>query len=272
LKGTHFPHDAPAEDIGYKIVAVNLSDIAAMGATPCWVNLALSLPRANADWLHAFTTGMQTLLAAHQCPLIGGDVTRGPLVLSLTAMGQLPLTSKPLLRSGAKPGDHIFVTGNLGDAGLGLRALQGQMTLAEADYQYALQRYYRPMPRVALGAQLLGIANAMIDISDGLVSDLGHIVNCSQVGAEIYLAQLPQSQVMQGIAADQALALMLAAGDDYELCFTVPENKLARLEQLRQSIDVPITAIGTIQASPGVKLLQADGNEYKLNSSGYQHF
>lgn len=257
VSGVHFPESTLPYDIGYKSLAVNLSDLAAMGATPAWVTMALTLPDKNLDWLKAFCDGFFALANQHQVQLIGGDLTRGPLCITIQAIGFTP-SHQALLRSQAKPGDLIYVTGTLGDAGLALRSAHASPEI--------LARLNRPEPRVTTGIALRSIASSAIDISDGLAADLGHILKASRVGAKINVEQLPLSPAVSALTPEQAIALALTAGDDYELCFTVPAQKRAQLSS------IPCTCIGEITASSGLELNYNDGSSYHGNISGYQHF
>lgn len=268
----HFTEATLPYDIGYKALAVNLSDLAAMGATPAWVTLALTLPQANEVWLQAFCDGFFTLANRHQVQLVGGDITHGPLSMTVQALGFIP-KQKALLRSRAKPNDLIYVTGTVGDAGLALLALQKQLPLDALYQRTVLERLNRPEPRIATGMALRDIASAAIDISDGLAADLGHILEQSQVGATIQLDQLPVSDALQhSLPREEAIALALNAGDDYELCFTVPAEKRMQLEQKLASLPCRYTCIGVINAQPGLYCYYQDGSSYHGQIHGYKHF
>jgi thiamine-monophosphate kinase len=222
VSGTHFFPDADPFFLGHKALAVNLSDMAAMAAQPRWMTLALSLPEVDEMWLEKFSAGLFALADEYQVVLIGGDTTRGPLNLCVTIMGEVP-HGAALRRSAAQVGDDIWVSGVLGDAALALAHIQGRMQLATKDFVACASALHQPMPRVALGLALRGVGHSAIDISDGLLADLGHILECSNVGAEIAFAALPISCAMQPYL-EQPLGkhCVLAGGDDYELCFTVP--------------------------------------------------
>ena len=272
VSGVHFPEDTPAEDIAYKALAVNLSDMAAMAAEPNWLLLGLTLPQADEAWLEGFSRGLSQLANQYGLTLIGGDTTHGPLTVSVQVNGLVP-QGQALKRSGARPGDLIYVSGQLGDAGLGLK-----LALAELDieltplrYQYFLQRLNRPTPRLELGLLLRGLATAAIDVSDGLLADLGHILKASGVGATVNIEQLPVADEVRGLS-DQWWQLPLTAGDDYELCFTLPAEKQADFEQRLQGGDYTCHCIGQIEAAPGMNLLLDGGKIDSENLKGYLHF
>ncbi len=272
VSGIHFlPSDAPY-DIGYKSLAVNLSDLAAMGATPAWITLALTLPTADENWIQNFCAGFFTLANLHQVQLIGGDLTHGPLSITVQAMGLVP-AGNALLRSTAKPGDLIYVTGTLGNAGLALQHLQGNVTL-HPDYEKSIYLHlHRPEPRIAAGLALRGIAHAAIDLSDGLAADLSHVLEESHVGARVNVDQLPLSfELSESISHEKAIELALTAGDDYELCFTVPPDKQTLLENQLSVLPCRFTCIGTITNKPGLDLHYQDGKKYHGVISGYEHF
>lgn len=260
----HFMNDASPFDVGYKSLAVNLSDLAAMGATPAWITLALTMPKPNETWLREFCKGLFELAQRFNVQLIGGDLTHGPLTITIEAHGFVP-KNQALRRDGAKPGDLIYVTHTLGDAALGLRFLQEKnLHLEKQAEEYLLTRLHRPEPRVAIGEKLLGNAHAAIDISDGLAADLGHILENSGVGATVYVNELPLSEVMrESISRDDAIALALNGGDDYELCFIAPQNK---------TFELNCTCIGKITNTSGLDLRHRDGKKYTGAIHGYQHF
>lgn len=270
--GVHFKLSDLPSDIAHKALAVNLSDLAAMGATPAWITLALTLPEANEEWLQEFCQGLFTLANRYRVQLIGGDITRGPLSITIQAMGLTPI-GQAILRSGAKPGDNIYVTGTLGDAGLGLRTSQSHLKL-RPDYQHAvLEKLHRPEPRVTVGEHLRQIASAAIDISDGLAADLGHILEESKVGAIIVLSALPLSEAFtHTLPADEAIMLALTAGDDYELCFTVPPDKVDQAEKILSQLPCRYTCIGTITSETRLTLQDEQGNIYHDVIPGYRHF
>jgi len=264
VPGVHFPIKTPPEDIGYKALAVNLSDMAAMGATPAWMTLALTCPKIDETWLTKFSQGLLELADVAQVSLIGGDTTRGPLSITIQISGLVP-PHCALQRCGAQPGDGIYVTGTLGDAGLGLASVKKQVTLPGKIQAFVESRLNRPTPRLSEGQALRGIASSAIDISDGLVADLGHILSASGVGATIELERLPLSSALrESLPLEQAWYLALGAGDDYELCFTVPrENRLPAGSFVR---------IGTVEKNPGLRCLKTDGCLFMPQKMGYQHF
>lgn len=273
VAGRHFPEDTPAEAIGYKTLAVSLSDIAAMGAEPAWATLSISLPESDPSFVEAFAHGLFALAHEHGVELVGGDTVRGPLSLTLQLHGLVP-AGMALLRSGARPGDHIFVTGTLGDAGAGLALRQAGDECAAGASAALLQRLERPTPRVHEGRALRGIASAAIDISDGLLADLGHILERSACGAELELDAIPLSQsLVQAIDSPaERLRLALCAGDDYELCFTVAESKLAQLEQASRTWAVAPARIGRIVQGSGIRLEGALADRLQISSAGFDHF
>lgn len=270
IAGVHFPHETDAASIGHKALAVNLSDLAAMGAEPAWVTLALTLPRADEDWLENFAAGFFALAGTHGVGLVGGDTTRGPLSITVQASGFVP-EGQALRRSGASPGDTLWVTGSLGDAGLGLAWVQGRRVLARNNGQAMRARLDRPTPRVDAGMALRGLASAMIDISDGLAADLGHLLRASDVGAMVDVDVLPLSESVR--MQPDARELALASGDDYELLFAVgPEHEQEARARLR-SQGLACTCIGRIEAEPGLRMIDAEGHAYALvGACGYDHF
>jgi thiamine-monophosphate kinase len=266
--GVHFFADCDPEHIGHKSLAVGLSDLAAMGAEPAWATLALTLPAADEDWIRAFATGFGRLAGAHGMRLVGGDTTRGPLSVAVQVHGLVP-TGAAIRRSGARPGEAIFVSGTLGDAGLALRR-----RLADEPVASELQRRLDcPEPRVELGRRLRGIASAMIDLSDGLAGDLGHILTASTVGAEVELERLPRTPwVAEVIAATGDWSLPLASGDDYELCFCVAPAHIPTVERLSEALGLPLTRVGWIRADAGLDFRLPDGGRLTLPVRGYDHF
>jgi len=266
--GVHFPLDTAPADIGWKALAVNLSDLAAMGAQPAWCTLALSLPAPDVAWLDLFLGGFFELADAHHVALIGGDTTRGPLSICITAHGGIP-ARQALRRSGAQPGDDVWVSGTLGDAAGALRQWQAGDRI-DARLRTRLDR---PIARIDVGLALHGVANACIDISDGLLADLGHLCTASGVAAELELAALPASAALRAAFDGDALReLQACGGDDYELCFSVPAAARAAVEQIARSTGVPIVRIGRIVAGQGVRALRADGAVWASPRTGYRHF
>ncbi|HET7546485.1 MAG TPA: thiamine-phosphate kinase [Usitatibacter sp.] len=272
VSGTHFFPDVDPENLGHKALAVNLSDMAAMGAMPYWAMLALTLPKVDHDWLAAFAKGFFDLAEEFGVTLIGGDTTRGPLTLTVTIMGEVPAGAS-LRRSGAKAGNDVWVSGHLGDAALAVAHRHGKLQLDEADYREAVMRLYEPTPRVALGQALRGLATAAIDISDGLLADVGHICKLSKVGAVVELAALPLSPIAaKHIASDAGRNAVIAGGDDYELCFTANPNSREVLMDLSKMLGVPLTRIGQLKRGKGVSLVGSDGKPVKIDGRGYDHF
>lgn len=258
LEGRHFFADVDPEALGHKTLAVNLSDLAAMGAKPRAFTLAIALPAIEEAWIEAFTAGLFALADEHDCELIGGDTTRGPLTLSVTVLGEVP-AGQALRRDAAKAGDDIWVSGHIGDAALALRALRGELALPEAAMEAVRTRLEWPAPRIALGQALLGSARVAIDLSDGLAGDLRHILDASRVGAAVEVERLPLSSVLRAQPEAERLACAIGGGDDYELCFTAPEAARAAIVQLGDVFDVPLTRIGRITPEPGLRWLGRDG-------------
>ena len=270
VSGTHFLPGTDPFLLGHKTLAVNLSDLAAMGAAPRWATLALSLPAADENRLQRFSAGFFALADEHGIELIGGDTTRGPLNLCVTIMGEVP-RGKALRRSGAQAGDDIWVSGILGMAALGLAYLQGKTELPEDDRIFCLAALHKPNPQVALGLALRDIAHSAIDISDGLLADLGHILECSQLGAEIQFDIIPK---IYEVDMDEALfqQCVLSGGDDYELCFTAPAARHGEIEAIAKELQLPLTRIGRITAEQGCTVRTAEGGVIKPKESGYDHF
>lgn len=272
VAGVHFPLHTKPEDIGHKALAANLSDMAAMGAEPRWATLALTLPHADESWLAAFSAGFFALADQYRVQLIGGDTTRGPLSITVQILGLVPV-GMALRRSGAHAGDLIYVTGTLGDAGLGLRVLQQPFELSAEHAAHVMQRLNRPQPRVIEGIALRGIASAAIDISDGLGADLGHILRASGTGARINMAALPMSAAVNSYVNHSGdWQLPLCAGDDYELCFTVPPQKCSALLDAIKSSATGCTQIGVTETAPGLRCVSASGELVTPRAGGYQHF
>lgn len=273
VSGTHFFPDAEPGALGWKALAVNISDLAAMGAQPRWAVLALALPDSDPEWLAAFAEGFFACADAHDVDLAGGDTTRGPRTLCITIFGEVPRNAA-ITRSGARPGDEIWVTGQPGCAALGLAHLQGTIVLPEAARARCLDALHRPHPRVQAGLGLRGVANAMLDVSDGMLGDLRHILEQSDVGAEVELEALPLSALLEaGVERGTALQACLAGGDDYELLFTAPSAHRDIIHRLAQALDLPMTRIGTISAERGALLLRAaDGSRQSPARFGYDHF
>lgn len=279
VAGRHFFADVDPEALGHKALAVNLSDLAACGARPLAFTLALSLPRVDEAWLEGFSRGMWALADAHGCELVGGDTTQGPLNICITVFGEVP-PGQALLRSGARPGDDIYVSGTLGDARLALEALLGRTTLPADVLAHARQRLERPTPRVALGQALRGVASSAMDVSDGLLGDLSHILKASGVGASIdthitskliAISDYPSSTTSQ-FDAELIHQCTLAGGDDYELAFTAPPTRRDAVVAASQASGTPVTRIGTVRAAPGLQLVDAQGQPVDHRYASFDHF
>ncbi len=277
LEGRHFsPQDSPA-GLGHKSLAVNLSDLAAMGATPRWATLAIALPEENDAWLTAFARGFFRMADRHGIELVGGDTTRGALTLSITVIGEVP-PGQALRRDGAQAGDDVWVSGVIGSAALALAYRQGRLFMEQIDAAKVLPALYLPTPRVELGIALRGVATSAIDISDGLLGDLGHIlersrVGASPIGARLEFAALPTLPVVQDYLHEAvARDCVLAGGDDYELCFTAPADRRDAVAAAAQSVGVAVTRIGRITAGPGLTVIGPDGRPLPFEHTGYDHF
>lgn len=274
VAGRHFLPDTDPEALGHKALAVNLSDLAACGAQPRYALLALALPAVDEDWLARFARGLFTLADEQGVELIGGDTTRGPLNLCVTVLGEVP-AGQALLRSGARAGDEIWVSGSLGDAALGLAILQGRTALDAPAGRQALERLHRPTPRVALGQALRGIAHAAIDVSDGFLADLAHILRASGLSADIALAALPRSAAMIACQdAPLAQECLLAGGDDYELCFTAALAQRAAILALAAQLGLALTRVGSLGNGPAgaLRVLDAEGRTLAIGRRGFDHF
>lgn len=273
VAGTHFFADTDPEDLGWKTLAVNVSDLAAMGAAPRWVVLAASLPAADEAWIAAFARGFFACSEAFGIDVIGGDTTRGPLNLCPTIFGEVPV-GQAITRAGARPGDDLWISGAPGRAALGLAQLRGEATLAGADRADCLAALHRPQPRVALGLALRGLASSLLDVSDGLLGDLAHILEQSAVGAVISAGALPLAP-LEAACGDAALAFRActAGGDDYELLFTAPVARRAEVGALAERLHLPLHRIGSITpAEQGLRLRDHDGQLRPLAANGYDHF
>ncbi len=279
VEGRHFFAGVDPRTLGHKALAVNLSDLAACGARPLAFTLALALPQADAPWLQAFADGLFALADAHGCELVGGDTTRGQLNLCITVFGEIP-AGQALLRGGARAGDDIWVSGTLGDARLALEALLGHIQLPAGALAHARQRLEQPTPRVRLGQRLRGIASSALDVSDGLLGDLGHILAASGVGAEIELAKttelIASSALFTGPGAIFDAKLLhqctLAGGDDYELAFTAAPARRAAVQAAARQAGVAVTRIGRTTAAPGLRLLDAQGQPQSPAWASFDHF
>jgi len=271
VAGVHFPEGTPAAAIGHKSLAVNLSDLAAMGATPAWATLSLTIPENNSTWIDEFSRAFCALADRHSVQLVGGDTTRGPLSVTVQAHGFVSGGSA-LRRKGAKPGDRIYVTGTLGDAGLALQLRESAADRLQKKLDY-------PEPRIEAGRVLAGLASAAIDISDGLLADLGHLLEAGSSGASLQVDALPRSDAFLSTLRQSGTLkqsswyeLPLSAGDDYELCFTVPETLCSMVEQHLSVLSCGCTQIGIIEEAAGIRCYLEDGTRYQPFATGYQHF
>lgn len=271
VSGTHFFPDTDPEQLGHKALAVNLSDLAAMGATPTACTLAVAMQAPDESWIAAFAKGILTLADRYQCELIGGDTTRGPLNICITVFGQIP-AGQALRRDGAKAGDDIWISGTIGDARLALAHLRQELTLPQDQFQQVLPRLQKPMPRVELGIALRNIAHAALDLSDGLLGDLGHILDASHAGAAINTDDLPISGILRQQDEKWRLQCTLGGGDDYELCFTAPVEKREQVLEAARLSHTPVTRIGSIDPQPGIRLYNAAGPLARTGIHSFDHF
>lgn len=273
VAGTHFFADADPTLLGWKTLAVNISDIAAMGAEPRWALLAIALPAADETWIAAFARGLFDCAHAYGVDLVGGDTTRGPLNMTVTIIGEVP-AGAAITRGGARPGDDLWISGQPGLAALGLAALRGEAALTDAGRTRCLDALHRPQPRVALGLALRGIASAMLDVSDGLLGDLAHILERSRVGATVDLAALPLATLLEtGAAPEFARRCLLSGGDDYELLFSAPPAARQAVAAAGARAGVALHRIGSVDAGSGeLQLRDADGRLRPAPATGYDHF
>ena len=275
VEGRHFLSTTPAAGLGHKALAVNLSDLAACGAKPLAFTLALALPFIDENWLAGFSKGLWDLADAHGCELIGGDTTQGPLNICITVLGEVP-PGDALLRQHAQVGDDIYISGTVGDARLALEVFKGTVSLEATYFEAARLRMERPTPRVELGLALRGVANAAIDVSDGLLGDLGHILQRSQVGAVIETAWVQDSaaisDAMQSVAFNKRLDFALAGGDDYELLFTAPPDQADEVLEAGEQCGVSITCIGRITPVSGMQVLDLQGLPMSRRFASFDHF
>lgn len=271
VEGRHFFPDTNPEKLGHKCLAVNLSDLAAMGAQPIAFTLALSMPHAKPEWLAPFSAGMLALADHHDCELIGGDTTKGPLNICITVFGEVA-PGKALRRDAAQVGDDIWISGTLGDARLALATYRAELALDRGMLDTAAERLHAPTPRVALGMALRGIAHAAIDISDGLIGDLGHILKRSKVGATLSVDALPAGPNLARQPQEIRRCFALAGGDDYELCFTAPASRRNDVLAAARSASTPVARVGSIDAAPGLWLIDADGATLDLKLTSFDHF
>ena len=268
VSGVHFPAETAPADIGWKALAVNLSDLAAMAATPAWCTLALTLPDADADWLDGFLDGFLELADLHDVALVGGDTTSGPLSITVTAHGFVP-QGQALRRDGAQAGDEVWVTGSIGDAAGALAQWRARGP-ASAKLRYRLDR---PTPRIEAGLALRGLATAAVDLSDGLAADLGHVLAASGLGARIDLGRLPTSRTLADHFDEaQRWPLQLSGGDDYELCFTAPASAAFAIEQALAACGVTATVVGQLVADTGLRFTTPEGEDHAPAIAGFQHF
>jgi thiamine-monophosphate kinase len=271
VEGRHFFAGADAQQLGHKCLAVNLSDLAAMGAKPVAFTLAFALPEANEAWLAAFSKGLFSLADAHHCDLIGGDTTKGPLTINITVFGEVP-HAQALRRTAAIAGDDIWVSGTLGDARLALAAYQNDVVLDAASLEAAGTRMHTPTPRVALGLALRGIAHAAIDVSDGLAGDLKHILEQSNVGATLAIDALPAGLVLSQQPRELQRQFTLCGGDDYELCFTAPQSRRDAVISASQASGIPVTRIGQIDSDTGLRLVDSNHLPVIMTPTSFDHF
>lgn len=271
VENVHFLSDIPAHALGYKSLAVNLSDLAAMGAEPAWFTLALTLPSVDEPWLARFSEGLFEIAEYYGVALIGGDTTRGPRSISITINGQV-IKGTALTRAGAKNGDWVYVTGTLGDSALGLDVLRGAKIVNTEDKEYLINRHYYPTPRVLAGQALRTLATSAIDLSDGLISDIGHVLKASNVGAIIDVSQIPLSTSLKAnLSREDALSYALTGGEDYELLFTVPESQRGAIDTALIHAGVKFVKIGQICAGDKLKLVD-DGKAFMPVSRSFEHF
>lgn len=271
IEGRHFLSTVLPERLGHKALAVNLSDLAACGARPLGFTLGLSLPQPDEAWLEGFARGLFALAERHGCELVGGDTTRGPLAISITVFGEVP-AGQALLRSGARPGDDVYVSGTLGDARLALEVFRGAVSLPGEDFDRVRRAMELPEPRVALGQALRGIATAAVDVSDGFAGDLGHVLRRSGVGATIEAEALPRSAVLARQPPEWQRRCTLTGGDDYELVFTAPAARRTEVEAAAREAGVPVTRVGRIDAEPGLRVLGPEGRPLAADLHTFDHF
>jgi thiamine-monophosphate kinase len=279
VEGRHFLSTVDPFRLGHKALAVNLSDLAACGAKPLAFTLALSMPRAEESFLAPFSRGLLALAEEHGCELVGGDTTQGPLNICITVFGEVP-AGGALLRSGARPGDDLYVSGTLGDARLALEVFRGTQSVPGEVFEAARARMEQPTPRVALGLALRGVATSAIDISDGLLGDLRHVLAASQAGAridthiaiELIAARAMLERLGARLDAETALECVLAGGDDYELAFTAPPDRREAVQAAARAAGTAVTRIGTIEPQPGVRLVDAQGRPLERQFASFDHF
>ena len=272
VEGVHFTPDIPPRDLGYRVLAVNLSDLAAMSAIPQFFTLAITLPSCQSEWLTQFALGMKALVDQYRIPLVGGDTTKGPLTITIQAHG---LTANPVYRNGAQVGDDVYVSGCLGDAAAGLKLwLDGIRKPESPDQCYLIERFHRPTPRIELGEALASVANAMLDISDGLVADLSHMATASECIIEVDADKLPLSKsLLNTVDLDQAKIWALSGGDDYELAFTAASSQRNRLEKISAALGLPLARVGSVKPQTDAgSLVKIINGPKEIKASGYNHF
>ena len=272
VSGIHFFPSVSPYDLGYKSLAVNISDIAAMGASPKWAMLSLTLPEVDDLWLQGFTAGFSELANKYSIALVGGDLSTGPLSVSVQILGICD-EGKSLKRNGAQSGDDIYISGYPGAAGYAFSCLSSGKDQTSSKPDYCNDRLLKPEPRVALGERLVDLATSAVDISDGLASDLGHIVNASEVGASIMLNRIPLHEEIKNIKDEKEMwETVLSFGDDYELCFTIPESNRQKISEIISDLDYPVTRIGKIDTTIEINWLLASGDKFSPGNTGYKHF
>ncbi|MES2228910.1 MAG: thiamine-phosphate kinase [Pseudomonadota bacterium] len=271
VEGRHFLSTVAPDRLGHKALAVNLSDLAACGATPVAFSLALAMPRVDERFLEGFARGLLALADAHGCELIGGDTTQGPLNLCITVFGEVP-QGQALLRSGARAGDDLYVSGTLGDARLALEVFRGTVALDGAAFERVRVAMEQPQPRIALGLALRGVASSAIDLSDGLLGDLAHVLQRSGVGAELRVDAVPRSAVLGALPEALQRECTLAGGDDYELLFSAAPGAAARVAAAARAAQVPVTRIGRLSAAAGLRLIDRDGRPVAHTFGSFDHF
>jgi len=271
VEGRHFLSTVDPQALGHKALAVNLSDLAACGASPVAFTLALAAPRADVAFFEGFSRGLLALADEHGCELVGGDTTQGPLNVCITVFGIVPV-GQALLRSGARDGDDLYVSGTLGDARLALEVFRGHVALSDGGFARARIAMERPVPRVALGVALRGVATSAIDLSDGLLGDLGHVLRASTLGASVQVDAIPRSELLRGLPLPWQRECTLAGGDDYELLFCAPPERSERVAAAARSAGVDVTRIGRVEARPGLRLVDRDGQPVAPAFAAFDHF
>ena len=270
IEGMHFLADAPADSLGHRAMAVNLSDIAAMGATPAWALLSLNMPAADDAWLREFAHGLGALARQHNVALVGGNLSRGPLSITIELAGFVP-AGQALRRDGARAGDELYVSGTVGDAAQGCLLARARRAITGSDEQELLRHFDYPTPRVALGKALREIASACIDVSDGLYVDTQRLLQASGCGAQLQIERLPLSRSLLHVLGDRAWQVGLSGGEDYELCFTAAPASAAQVERLASQIGQPVTRIGTVREGAGL-ILKSGNTVMQFSPSGFDHF